>query len=258
MSIRLRLNLLMVTLLALALVSVLGAVVMSAGPRIRAENDSMMRLSKEFVETAIASLQGTPDPQARLSELLNTLKNLRHVRIFRVYTSKPPSSVDTEDPPSRDVLARLAGPEPRLVIPVFVNGQSFGAVVVAPRSSDESAEIWESITQFSVVGSLLGIATLLFMSLAVARLLEGYEPAEVATFLEVAPSSVRRWWQAFEKDGWSGLAATPVSGRPPGGPSSATIRPCAVTEISSPASIRRMYPLRLSFNSRIPARTLEI
>ncbi len=57
------------------------------------------------------------------------------------------------------------------IIPVFVNGQSFGAVVVAPQSSDESAEIWESITQFSVIGSLLAVATLLFMSLAVARLL---------------------------------------------------------------------------------------
>jgi transposase len=38
---------------------------------------------------------------------------------------------------------------------------------------------------------------------------------EVAHFLEVDPSSVRRWIAAFRQDGDRGLAAAPNPGRPP-------------------------------------------
>ena len=41
-----------------------------------------------------------------------------------------------------------------------------------------------------------------------------------------------------------------------GGPSSATTRPCAVTAIRSPASIRRTYRLRLSLSSRMPVEVM--
>ena len=83
MSISFRLNALFMALLTLALISFLLAMFVSAGPRIHAENDSIMRLAKEFVETTIESLQGTTDPGARLEVLLDGLKDLRHVRIYR-------------------------------------------------------------------------------------------------------------------------------------------------------------------------------
>jgi transposase len=51
--------------------------------------------------------------------------------------------------------------------------------------------------------------------LAVARVSEGYDAAEVAEFLGVHPSSVRRWWRAYRKHGDAGLTAKPVPGRPP-------------------------------------------
>ena len=51
--------------------------------------------------------------------------------------------------------------------------------------------------------------------LAVQRVLEGYATEEVADFLGVDPSSVRRWLSAFRADGWQGLDARPPSGRPP-------------------------------------------
>jgi two-component system sensor histidine kinase UhpB len=83
MSIRFRLNALFMALLAVALISFLLAMFVSAGPRIHAENDSIMRLAKEFVETTVESLQGTSDPGQRLEALLDGLKDLRHVRIYR-------------------------------------------------------------------------------------------------------------------------------------------------------------------------------
>jgi transposase len=51
--------------------------------------------------------------------------------------------------------------------------------------------------------------------LAVQRIDEGYSIQEVADFLDVAPSSVRRWVATFRQQGIDGLAARPVPGRPP-------------------------------------------
>jgi transposase len=51
--------------------------------------------------------------------------------------------------------------------------------------------------------------------LAVQRVLDGYSTQEVANFLGVDPSSVRRWTAAFRSQGVEGLIARPVSGRPP-------------------------------------------
>ena len=51
--------------------------------------------------------------------------------------------------------------------------------------------------------------------LAVQRVLEGYTTEEVAEFLDVDPRSVRRWVAAYHVAGDDGLAASPVSGRPP-------------------------------------------
>jgi transposase len=51
--------------------------------------------------------------------------------------------------------------------------------------------------------------------LAVRRVEEAYSTQEVADFLGVDPSSVRRWVAAFRRQGLAGLAARPASGRPP-------------------------------------------
>jgi transposase len=51
--------------------------------------------------------------------------------------------------------------------------------------------------------------------LAVTRLTEGYSCEEVADFLGVHVSTVRRWSAAFDRAGFGGLWARPASGRPP-------------------------------------------
>ncbi len=50
--------------------------------------------------------------------------------------------------------------------------------------------------------------------LAVERVLEGYSVEEVADFLGVDASSVRRWVASFDREGMRGLVARPASGRP--------------------------------------------
>lgn len=51
--------------------------------------------------------------------------------------------------------------------------------------------------------------------LAVQRIVEGYSTRQVADFLGVDLSSVRRWVAAFRHGGHHGLAAQAVRGRPP-------------------------------------------
>jgi transposase len=51
--------------------------------------------------------------------------------------------------------------------------------------------------------------------LAVQRVLDGFSTQEVADFLGVDPSSVRRWLTAFRRQGAEGLVARPATGRPP-------------------------------------------
>jgi len=50
--------------------------------------------------------------------------------------------------------------------------------------------------------------------LAVRRVLEGFSTEEVAEFLDVDARSVRRWWAIFAREGWTGLLAQPIAGRP--------------------------------------------
>lgn len=50
--------------------------------------------------------------------------------------------------------------------------------------------------------------------LAVQRVADGYSTQEVADFLGVDPSTVRRWLSAFRLRGDASLVVKPVSGRP--------------------------------------------
>src|SRR5229473_3066504 len=50
--------------------------------------------------------------------------------------------------------------------------------------------------------------------LAVQRVLDGFSSEEVADFLGVDVSSVRRWVRVFRRHGWSGLVAEAPCGRP--------------------------------------------
>lgn len=174
MSIRFRLNALIVAVMALGLAILVLAMIISAGPRIRAENDSIMRLAKEFVETTIESLQGTPDPGARLKVLLDGLRELRHVHIYSIDDPTTPHALEDEsehgDAPAW--LERLGRSSDVVEVPVVVNGHDFGTLVIAPRFSDEATEIWDSILSFTFGGAAIAVAAMLLISIMIAHLLK--------------------------------------------------------------------------------------
>ncbi len=170
LSLRARLNILLGALLSICLLANIAFIAWNAGPRVRAESETDARLARELIETALASLQETPDPGPPLRRLLLDLQNLRHVRIFVTANEAEALSMpiitypDPNGPPLWFV--RLFEPQPSLtIVPATIHGQNFGDIVIAADPSDEVAEIWGE------VGSIVITAFSFFICLFVVILL---------------------------------------------------------------------------------------
>ena len=83
LSLRARLNLLLALVLTLGLAVNIARLVLEAGPRVQAEDQSVIRLAREFMETLVVGLNETRDPDARLNQIIHDLNRLRHVSITR-------------------------------------------------------------------------------------------------------------------------------------------------------------------------------
>jgi two-component system, NarL family, sensor histidine kinase UhpB len=173
LSIRTRLNLLIGTLLILSLAANIAVLVWNANPRIRAENESIVKLTRQTVEAAVADLPDSPDPARTLKVLLDRLSGLRHVLV----TLEPVDGLATAPPGIRQELkamrvpgwfARLVSTDRLMVrIPVAVPGVPKAEVVIASNPADEIAEIWDAVCDTFIGGLVLIAAVFALTSLAV-------------------------------------------------------------------------------------------
>src|SRR3978361_932143 len=83
LSLRSRLSLRLALFLTLGLAINITRLVVEATPRVQAEDQSVIRLAREFVETIVAGRDEAPDPEARLNQIVRDLSRLRHVSIAR-------------------------------------------------------------------------------------------------------------------------------------------------------------------------------
>src|SRR5215472_2879627 len=102
LSLRGRINLLLALILTLGLAINVARLALEAAPRVQAEDQSVTRLVREFVETMVTALNEAPDPAARLDQIVRDLKRLRHVSITRqedgIATAAPPvETAGTDD-----------------------------------------------------------------------------------------------------------------------------------------------------------------
>src|SRR5271156_2576632 len=99
LSLRSRINLLMALVLTLGLAINVTRLVLEAGPRVQAEDQSVTRLAREFMETLVIGLNETRDPDARLDQIVHDLNRLRHVSITRRddAAAKPAAADDASD-----------------------------------------------------------------------------------------------------------------------------------------------------------------
>lgn len=175
LSLRARINLLLALLLALGLAVNIGRQVAEAGPRVQAEDQSVIRLAREFIEMIVADLSEAPDPDARLDQIARDLSRLRHVSIALKDSGGNPltppraETDDTRGPPAWFVS--LVHPEQTAVsVPVSIHGKP-GSLLITSHPDDEIAEIWDGIVTQLEVGSALALVLFFLMMNVVGRAL---------------------------------------------------------------------------------------
>ena len=175
LSLRARINLLLALVLTIGLAINIARLVLEAGPRVQAEDQSVIRLAREFVETIVAGLNEAPDPDVRLNQIVHDLSRLRHISITRQddaagkVADRAGENGDPRSPPAWFVA--LVHPEKTSVsVPVSIHGKP-GALVITSHPDDEMAEIWDGIVTQLEVGSAIAIALFLITMLVVGRAL---------------------------------------------------------------------------------------
>src|SRR5712672_1780632 len=178
LSLRARLNMLLALILALGLAINIARLVLEAAPRVQAEDQSVIRLAREFLETLVAGLNETPDPAARLDQIVQDLNRLRHVSITRqddaVETRPLTTDRANEDREPYSLPAwfvALVHPEKTAVnVPISINGKA-GSLVITSHPNDEMTEIWDGIVTQLQVGSAIAGALFLITMMVVSRAL---------------------------------------------------------------------------------------
>src|ERR1700758_4620536 len=83
LSLRGRLNLLLALVLMLGLAVNFARLVWDAPSRVRAEDQSVVRLARGLIETLVAEWTEAPAPEAGLARIVQDLNKLRHISITR-------------------------------------------------------------------------------------------------------------------------------------------------------------------------------
>jgi two-component system sensor histidine kinase UhpB len=177
LSLRGRINLLLALILTLGLAINVARLALEAAPRVQAEDQSVTRLAREFIQTMVTALNEAPDPEARLDQIVHDLKRLRHVSITRqdegAATPAPPVETDEADDSSSVPawFVALIHPEKTSVsVPVSIRDKQ-SALVITSIPNDEIAEIWDGIVTQIEVGTAVAVTLFLITMTVVGRAL---------------------------------------------------------------------------------------
>ena len=178
LSLRSRINLLLALVLTLGLAINVTRLVLEGGPRVQAEDQSVTRLAREFVETIVASLNEVSNPEERLDQIVQDLKRLRHVSItWQTDTGAPADIHEGEDDAGSvpNWFVTLVHPRTTSVsVPISIHGKRT-ALVITSIPNDEIAEIWDGVLTQLAVGSAVALALFLITMVVVGRALAPLE-----------------------------------------------------------------------------------
>ena len=178
LSLRARLSILLALVLVLGLIFNVARLALDAAPRVQAEDQSVIRLAREFVQTLVAELNETPDPEARLNQILQDMSRLRHVSITRqsaaADTRPPATNASGAAGRLRSVPAwfvALIHPDQTAVsVPISIGGKP-DSLLITSHPADEMAEIWDGIVTQLEIGSAIAVTMFLITMLVVSRAL---------------------------------------------------------------------------------------
>lgn len=179
LSLGARLNTLFAFVLLLSLAVNIARLFLEAGPRVQAEDESVIRLAREFIEVSVLDLKDSTDPEAKLSGIVEGLQRLRHVTVTR--DGKADGSEEelagAEDPdnaagaPPAWFVALVRPEQTSLTVPVSIGEKSLGSLTISSHPTDEVAEIWDGIVTQVEIGSALAVTLLLVTMVVVSRAL---------------------------------------------------------------------------------------
>jgi two-component system, NarL family, sensor histidine kinase UhpB len=199
LSLRGRLNTLLALIMVLGLVINVARLLLEAAPRVVAEDQSVIRLARGFVETLVVGLNEAPDPEATLERIVEGLKRLRHVSITRgpppgnASAAPAPPGISGQPQQVPEWFVALIHPEQTTVaVPIAVNGKSLGSLVITSHPTDEIAEIWDGIVDQIQIGSAIAAALFLITMTVVNRALAPIESlADAMTGIEAGRYDTR-------------------------------------------------------------------
>src|SRR3984957_14223668 len=175
LSLRSRINLLMALVLTLGLAINVTRLVLEGGPRVQAEDQSVTRLSREFVEAIVGGLNDAANPETRLDQIVQDLQRLRHVSI--TWQTDTGTSADIHGGEEDDAgsvpgwFVTLIHPRTTSVsVPVSIHGKRT-ALVITSIPNDEIAEIWDGVLTQLAVGSAVALGLFLITMVVVGRAL---------------------------------------------------------------------------------------
>src|SRR6195952_2177804 len=178
LPLRARLTTILALVLMLGLAINIARLLLEAGPRVQAEDQSVVRLARGFIETLVVGLNETPDPDARLNRIIEDFNRLRHVSITRENQAVENQAVEakaaTDDGPPAWFVALVHPERTSVSVPVTINGKS-ESLVITSHPNDEMSEIWDGIVTQVQVGSAIAVALLLITMTVVSRALAPIE-----------------------------------------------------------------------------------
>ncbi|WP_407155771.1 histidine kinase [Bradyrhizobium sp. STM 3557] len=171
LSLQTRINVLLALVLTLGLAINIARLALEAGPRVQAEDQSVIRLARAFVDTIVTGLNESPDPDAQLNRIVADLSRLRHVSVFR-QSALPSQGVEPGGESRAPAwFVSLVHPEQMSVsVPLMVAGRP-DALVITAHPDDEIAEIWDGITTQLVIGPVIAVVLFLFTTRVVSSAL---------------------------------------------------------------------------------------
>jgi two-component system sensor histidine kinase UhpB len=170
-SLRNRVSLIFASLFAVWLVVDALHYVLQASGRSRAETQSAMRLTKDFVASTLARLPEAPEPGA-LEGLVASLQHLRHVRAGIGDPSLAPSilsEANKESEAPRWFRALVGAPAEVAVIPVAMKNGGTESIILVADPADEIDEVWGEARENALEGGLIALAAIGVTSLLVGR-----------------------------------------------------------------------------------------
>jgi two-component system sensor histidine kinase UhpB len=159
MSLKLRLNIAFGLVLALAVASMVGALLIDAGPRLQNEIASSVRITEGVVRRSIDALATSSHPEEALAGLVSGLRKQRHVTVTLAARMPERGNVLPSDRKPGATVPSWVRPHEQHVIrvPVDVNGRSLGTILITGDGSDEMLEVWETIEHIALYGSMFAV-----------------------------------------------------------------------------------------------------